>query len=253
MSQPKQDPLAARFPQRGRAPAEAPAPLRDPEPLPSPTGQAPYQMTLNSILPPDEVTEIGNGDHLAFHMVGDVGGIKRPEYQLAVAGAMANDAHSPHDPARFLYLMGDVVYYNGEAGQYYPQFYEPYADYPAPIFSVPGNHDGTPLDGSSRPGGLRGELLHPQLRRVSPDARDVAPADDDPAQRVLHPADTVCDRLSGCTTTWSMTATSTTTQQHGWSEQMRAASSDLPLILASHHPMLSLDQFHGPSAIHGSG
>ena len=45
--------------------------------------------------------------------------------------------------------MGDVVYYNGEAAQYYPQFYEPYADYPCPIFSVPGNHDGTPLAGAS--------------------------------------------------------------------------------------------------------
>ncbi len=46
-------------------------------------------MTLESILPADEVTEIRSDDHLTFHMVGDVGGIKRPEFQLAVAGAMA--------------------------------------------------------------------------------------------------------------------------------------------------------------------
>ncbi|WP_433964924.1 metallophosphoesterase [Tunturiibacter gelidiferens] len=38
--------------------------------------------------------------------------------------------------------MGDVVYYFGEATYYYDQFFEPYRDYPAPIFAIAGNHDG---------------------------------------------------------------------------------------------------------------
>jgi len=35
-----------------------------------------------------------------------------------------------------------VVYYYGERKEYYPQFYDPYIHYPAPIFAIPGNHDG---------------------------------------------------------------------------------------------------------------
>jgi Calcineurin-like phosphoesterase len=35
-----------------------------------------------------------------------------------------------------------VVYSFGEAEYYYDQFYDPYRDYPAPIFAIAGNHDG---------------------------------------------------------------------------------------------------------------
>jgi hypothetical protein len=51
------------------------------------------------------------------------------------------DADPANVPA-FLYHLGDVVYSFGEAKYYYDQFYEPYRDYPAPIFAIPGNHDG---------------------------------------------------------------------------------------------------------------
>ena len=46
------------------------------------------------------------------------------------------------DVPSFFYILGDVIYYYGEASNYYPQFYEPYLHYPAPIFAIPGNHDG---------------------------------------------------------------------------------------------------------------
>ncbi len=49
------------------------------------------------------------------------------------------------DKPAFLYVVGDCVYFNGEVGQYYAQFYEPYELYAAPIFAVPGNHDGENL------------------------------------------------------------------------------------------------------------
>ena len=61
-----------------------------------------------------------------------------------VADAMAGDfteADAASIPS-FFYHLGDVVYYFGEAENYYDQFYEPYRDYPAPIVAVPGNHDG---------------------------------------------------------------------------------------------------------------
>lgn len=56
---------------------------------------------------------------------------------------------SSHRPS-FLYHLGDVVYFYGEASNYYPQFYEPYAFYPVPIFAIPGNHDGD-IGSVSRP------------------------------------------------------------------------------------------------------
>jgi len=43
---------------------------------------------------------------------------------------------------RFFYHLGDVVYFNGQSINYPSQFYEPYQYYDAPIFAIPGNHDG---------------------------------------------------------------------------------------------------------------
>jgi hypothetical protein len=48
----------------------------------------------------------------------------------------------------FLYLLGDLVYHFGEDQYYYDQFYEPYRAYNAPIFGIPGNHDGMVYDPS---------------------------------------------------------------------------------------------------------
>ena len=113
-------------------------------PLPPPTGTPPYHLSLEQVLPPDTVTEITRSSKLVLHAVGDTGGINYPIPQTLVAGQMDQDftvADAQAHP-RFFYHLGDVVYFYGEAVQYYPQFYEPYVDYPAPIFAIPGNHDG---------------------------------------------------------------------------------------------------------------
>jgi hypothetical protein len=41
-----------------------------------------------------------------------------------------------------------VVYFYGEENYYYSQFYEPFKAYPAPIFAIPGNHDGMTYNAS---------------------------------------------------------------------------------------------------------
>ncbi len=51
------------------------------------------------------------------------------------------DTDPAHVPS-FLFHLGDVIYSFGEAQYYYDQFYDPYRDYPAPIFAIAGNHDG---------------------------------------------------------------------------------------------------------------
>ncbi len=59
---------------------------------------------------------------------------------MKVTDLMANDAAK--SPPAFLFHVGDVVYFYGEENYYYSQFYEPFHAYPAPIFAIPGNHDG---------------------------------------------------------------------------------------------------------------
>jgi calcineurin-like phosphoesterase family protein len=107
--------------------------------LPAPRGDAPYHLSLDDVLSPREIEKIKNDGNLTFHCVGDTGGVKNPAPQQLVAYAMENQ------PSSFFYHLGDIVYYNGESKEYYPQFYEPYQHYRNPIFAIPGNHDGDPL------------------------------------------------------------------------------------------------------------
>ncbi len=50
---------------------------------------------------------------------------------------------------QFFFHLGDVIYNFGEVQYYYDQFYEPYRDYPAPIFALAGNHDGMVAPGTN--------------------------------------------------------------------------------------------------------
>ncbi len=84
---------------------------------------------------------------ITFHTVGDTGGIHNPEFQFAVADAMAADVAT--SGAAFWYHLGDVVYYFGQEQYYFEQFYDPYRDYNAPIFAIPGNHDGALFKGET--------------------------------------------------------------------------------------------------------
>jgi hypothetical protein len=113
-------------------------------PIPAPRVQPPV-MDLSSVLPAAALSAITAAGKLVFHCVGDTGGVVKPDPQLAVADAMVADlakkTYATGLPAFFFHL-GDVVYYFGQQ-QYYPeQFYDPYRNYDAPIFAIPGNHDG---------------------------------------------------------------------------------------------------------------
>jgi hypothetical protein len=92
----------------------------------------------------DIVAQIERAGRIVFHSLGDTGSTRGPESQSQVADKMVADYHDihPEQVPSFLYHLGDVVYSFGEAQYYYDQFYDPYRDYPAPIFAVPGNHDG---------------------------------------------------------------------------------------------------------------
>src|SRR5271165_979003 len=111
----------------------------------------PFTNLQNLVLPldivlrkPEEEKRIENAGKLVFHCVGDTGGIHGTEAQEAVAHAMEVQIQSAAatDRPAFFYHLGDVVYFNGLRHLYRVQFYEPYKYYPAPIFAIPGNHDG---------------------------------------------------------------------------------------------------------------
>jgi hypothetical protein len=91
--------------------------------------------------------------HVVFHMVGDIGASTAAKYpgEIRVSDAISNDCQSSPatDRPAFLYILGDVVYDFGEAQYYFDQFYDPYRNYPAPIFAIPGNHDSFIVPGTA--------------------------------------------------------------------------------------------------------
>jgi hypothetical protein len=118
--------------------------LQQLEPIPPVRSAAP--MDLAAVIGADAAQKIQNSGKITFHTVGDTGGIHSPQFQFAVADAMATDTASG---AAFWYHLGDVVYYFGQEQYYFEQFYDPYRDYNAPIFAIPGNHDGVVYQGES--------------------------------------------------------------------------------------------------------
>jgi hypothetical protein len=114
------------------------------EPVPPARSTAP--MDLAAVIGQNAVAAIQKSGSITFHTVGDTGGIQKPECQFAVADAMADDTAGG---ACFWYHLGDVVYYLGQEQYYFEQFYDPYRNYDAPIFAIPGNHDGAVFQGET--------------------------------------------------------------------------------------------------------
>jgi hypothetical protein len=106
--------------------------------VPVASGNYPYRLNIERILP--GISQ----NRFTFHVAGDTGGISSPQFQKSVVGEMtrqcletALDMNQP----QFLFHLGDVVYNFGQASEYYKQFFNPYRNYPCPIFAIAGNHD----------------------------------------------------------------------------------------------------------------
>jgi acid phosphatase type 7 len=66
-------------------------------PLPPPTGRAPYQLNLKSIISPVDYQTIVQKKKLTFHLNGDMGGIKYGVPQELVARGMEADISTTGD------------------------------------------------------------------------------------------------------------------------------------------------------------
>jgi hypothetical protein len=215
-------------------------------PLPPPTGTAPFHLDLADILKADEIAAIKSAGQLVFHVAGDTGGVKRPEVQQIVADKMEEQLHETGRPA-FFYHLGDVVYYNGEAREYYPQFYQPYENYNIPTFAIPGNHDGDP--GQSGAPSLDAFMRNfcALTSQISPDAGDVdrvAMIQPNCYFTLVAPFATIIGLYSNVPEGGQIEQ-----DQLDWlKDELRTAPQDRALLLAVHHPAFSFDDNHSGSA-----
>lgn len=217
------------------------------EPLPKPLGQPPYHYELEAVIPGITAIATGQGS-LVFHCVGDTGGIKNPDFQTAVAAAMKADLDlAPTALPRFFYHLGDVVYFNGQISEYYGQFYEPYDHYTAPIISIPGNHDGDPINSSqvSLDGWVR-YFMQPDAH-INPESQD-APRATMFQPNVYFTLDCPFATVVGMYTNVPEGGSIDSIQQQWLTNEFATAPVDKALIVALHHPIYSFDAYHSGSA-----
>ncbi len=217
------------------------------QPLPIPLGEPPYHIDLRTMVPNIDklVTQAGQ---LVFHTVGDTGGIKNPDYQRAVAKEMKTDLNRDDtERPRFFYHLGDVVYYNGEIARYYEQFYEPYDHYDAPIISIPGNHDGDPIDNqqTSLDGWVRYFMTPTPV--VNPDSHD-APRVTLSLPNVYFTLNCPLLTIVGIYPNIPEGGSVDSVQQQWLTNEFAIAPQDKALIFAMHHPIYSFDDHHSGSA-----
>jgi predicted phosphodiesterase len=176
--------------------------------------------------------------------MGDTGGVKDPAPEQLVANGLESTK------ASFFYHLGDVVYYNGESQQYYPQFYEPYQHYQNPIFAIPGNHDGDPLPGGSEHSLFafnRNFCAAPaDAKKPSPDSGEVNKSpmiQPNVYWTLLTPYVTLIGLYTNVPEGGEVHP-----DQVSWFEnELGTADKSKALIVALHHPLFSMDKFHSGS------
>jgi acid phosphatase type 7 len=213
-------------------------------PLPEPRGPAPYRRALADVLGAEQLGAIQRRGELRFHCVGDTGGWRDGHPQHLVAAAMADELTGTR-PVDFFYHLGDVVYPHGEEGHYRGQFFSAYGRYCAPIFAIPGNHDG------EAPSPDQTESLWPFLRTfcsASPPLHDVSVDVCRPVAQQPHVHWTLVHdwvRIIGLYTNVHEDGEIAEDQLEWLTEELRAAPRGVTLILAVHRPVYSVDIEHG--------
>src|SRR5579872_463746 len=218
------------------------------QPLPRPLGLPPYHYDLVQNFPAigDQIKKAGK---MVFHVVGDTGGVQDGEFQGHVAEGMIDSLTGGQGAMpQFCYHVGDVVYFTGMHDEYYAQFYEPYAHYTPPIFSIPGNHDGE-VDDPAAQTSLDGwvDYFMQSVLDVDPISKD-APRIGLDLPNVYWTLTTPFATIVGMYTNVPEHGSIDSTQQQWLTNEFETADPKLALILALHHPIYSFDVFHSGSS-----
>lgn len=218
------------------------------QPLPRPLGLPPYHYVLA-----DNFSAIASNilaaKKMVFHVLGDSGGVQDGEFQNNVAQEMiAQLSHDGVSGPQFCYHVGDVVYFTGMNADYYAQFYDPYAHYTPPIFSIPGNHDGE-VDDPTAQTSLDGWVDYfmqakPEVDPISKDAPRVSLNLPNPYWTFVTP----CATIIGLYTNVPEGGSIDSVQQQWVTNEFATAPTERALILALHQPIYSFDMFHSGSA-----
>lgn len=245
-------------------------------PLPPPTGSAPFRLDIKDVVSPNVYAEMLGSKRLVFHLNGDMGGIMYAVPQEIVAKGMEQDFNvakqgvsaalagqgaagalgtpggagvapgSDGQAPAFLYITGDCVYFNGEISEYYKQFYQPYEFYLAPIFAVPGNHDGENLStGSSLDGFLRNFCQDtPKKMPESMDSHRTAMVQPNVYWTLVTPQVNIVGLYSNVPAGGEVQK-----PQLDWLvNELKTLPRDIPLMVALHHPIYSADDHHSGSS-----
>jgi hypothetical protein len=116
------------------------------QPIPPRHSSGPVQ--LGEFIPTTLIEAIRRSGQISFHAAADTGVVRATRRHVADAMAEELQLQGAAGPA-FLFNLGDVIYHAGEAQGYYEQFYEPFRGYDRPIFAVPGDHDAIALGSAS--------------------------------------------------------------------------------------------------------
>jgi hypothetical protein len=239
--------------QRQRASVRSSQPFR---PLPPPTGSFPYHLALSDVLSPEKMQQITTSGRLVFHMVGDTGGVMTPVPQMNVATQMDADSERQVNGAapQFFYHLGDVVYFFGEAKEYFGQFYEPYEQYPAPIFAIPGNHDGdlSPDMQTAQTPSLAA-FVDNFCQRIPHHTRDAldAPRSGMNQPNVYWTLDTSLARFIGLYTNVPEGGRLDDDQIAWFTQELKAVPANQAALVMMHHPVYSGDSHHSGSVYMG--
>ena len=228
----------------------APTRIIEFEPIPAafkPNRPSPFRMDLSEVLPAATMGEIARTGRMAFHCMGDTGGVKRPEVQHLVAQGLERSLASGRMAPLFFYHLGDVVYYTGEVSEYWPQFYEPYEHYKLPILGIPGNHDGEKLTQASVSLlGFHDNFLAPKPGTFTHESRDSGRA----AMNLpwfFWTLNTPLATFIGLYTNVPEHGQLASDQRTWFASEMKNADKSKALIVALHHPVYSFDSFHSGS------
>jgi hypothetical protein len=216
--------------------------------LPPATGKAPFHLDLKAVLDAATYQAIVKSKKLTFHFNGDMGGIGYAVPQELVAKGMEADfapATKPSETPAFLYITGDCVYFNGEVKEYYRQFYQPYEFYHAPIFAVPGNHDGENLPGDNSLEGFVRNFCAPTAVKMpeSGDSHRTAMVQPNVYWTLLTPLANFVGLYSNVPEGGDIRS-----PQTEWLvNELKTLPKTVPLFVTLHHPIYSADNFHSGS------